>query len=641
MPALAYGNAESRQGDISSLKRLNFDYEYPEGLKLKPGSPLHGKLVDMLIRRARESANEVSHRFDAWRRIDRTMTAYIDLSESEQQLKQKDPSKPLSIVFPYSYAVLETMLGYLLSAFMQEPVFRYEGSGPEDTIGSILLTKIIDQQVARSKMLLNFHTMFRDALCYGFGAVGTDWKVEKGFQIQKQTTLHMFGPPTVKKARKRTTLWEGNTLFNIDPYRMLPDPNCPIGNAQGGEFLGWTEQTNLMNLLQEEEQAETLFNVRYLKEVGARRTTIYPDDASARNQKAGTSSFNRNEGITHPVDVVTMNVKLIPEDWGLGDGEYPELWRFKVAADMVLIEARRVELVHNKIPVGICAPDFDGYSVSPISRMEIIHGLQHTLDWMFNAHVANVRKAINNTLIVDPYMVNVNDIKNPKPGGIYRLRRPAWGRGVKGAVEQLPVTDITRGHMADSAIIREAMDKISGTDGSMMGSLRQGGPERLTSSEFQSTQQGGMTRMGRMARVIGIQAMQDLGLFFASNTQQFMSQEAYVNASGEWEQQLLQTYGKQQIPVGPLDLLVNYDFCVRDGSLPGGSDAAVWVKMFEMVSGSQQLQQNFDLVRIFGKVAEAGGEKNIYDFVNTQVQPDEAVEQGVQEGNMVPIDEVM
>jgi len=31
-------------------------------------------------------------------------------------------------------------------------------------------------------------------------------------------------------------------------------------------------------------------------------------------------------------------------------------------------------------------------------------------------------------IVVDPYIVNIQDLINLKPGGIVRIRRPGWGR---------------------------------------------------------------------------------------------------------------------------------------------------------------------------------------------------------------------
>lgn len=645
MPAIIYGNKDTYQPDNLELKKFKYDYKYPMGLDLRPWSKLHMKLIDLLMRRARESAEIISQRFDSWNTIDESLTTYIDLTESEERVIDGDDRKPVSIIYPYSYAIMETILGYLLAAYMQDPIFRYEGRSAEDTIGAVLLEMVIAQQCEYSKIILNFHTLFRDVIAYGFGIVGSNWNVEKGYKIVKTESRGFLGTK-IKKTKVRGTIFEGNELFNIDPYLALPDPNCPIGTAQKGELLGWLERTNFLTLLEDEQNDKDLFNVKYIKHVERKQTTIYNTDDSARGKKSGnTADRTKDNTIFNRTDVINLNVKLIPNDWGIGNSTYPELWKFRIACDTILIEARPIRLIHNQIPVGIAAPDFDGYSTTPISRLETLYGLQHTLDWLFNAHIANVRKAINDTLIVDPYLINVNDLTTPRPGGIARLRRPAWGRGVSGAVEQLKVVDVTQGHMVDSNIIKNAMDRVGGVSDFMSGQLRQAGPERLTGQEFQGTQQGGYTRMEKLARLIGAQAFQDIGKQFASNVQQFMSEEAHIKVVGTHKEILMKNFGvniyNDRMKVDPMDLIIDYDVKVRDGTIPGGNYSQAWIKLFEIIATSPELQQSFDLPRIFMHIAENNGAKNIHDFVKIQQQPDEQVAQEAQKGNMITLEEYM
>ena len=646
MPTIVYGNKDSRSTDNKELKKQKYTYKYPKGLDLRPWSNQHQKIVDMVMERARESADTISTRFPAWNKIDETLTTYIDLSESEERVKDVDHRKPVSIIYPYSYAIKETILGYLLAAYMQDPIFRYEGRSGEDTIGAILLEKVISQHCDRSKVILNFHTMFSDFLSYGFGIVGSKWEVEKGYKITVEEDPGIFGIGARKiKTKEFGTIFEGNALFNIDPYLSLPDPNTPIGSAQQGEMLGWVDRDNLMNLLEEEKHNKNMFNVKYLKHKKGKKTTIYNTDDSERNKKAGHTNEKRDTDTFNSMDIIHMNIKLIPNDWGLGNGQYPELWKFAIGADSVIIEARPIRLVHNQIPVGIAAPDFDGYSTTPISRLETLYGLQHTLDWMFNAHVANVRKAINDTLIVDPYMVNVKDLLNPRAGGIIRTRKPAWGRGVAGAVQQLVINDITQGHMVDSGVIKEAMDRVSGVNGSMSGELRNSGPERLTGQEFQGAQQGGFTRMEKIARIIGVQAFQDIGMQFASNAQQFMNEETYIKIIGDQQERLLESYGDNvkngRMKVDPMELVVEYDVKVRDGSIPGSNYSQAFSKLFEIVAQSPELQQQFDLPRMFMHIAENNGAKNVHEFIKVGQIPDEQAAQQAQAGNLVPMNEYL
>jgi len=246
-------------------------------------------------------------------------------------------------------------------------------------------------------------------------------------------------------------------------------------------------------------------------------------------------------------------------------------------------------------------------------------------------------------LVVDPYLVNINDLKDPRPGALIRLRRPAWGRGVDKVVQQLMVNDITRANIGDSSYITSMMDRVSGADQSMQGALRMGGPERLTRSEFQGTRGSAMSRLQHMSMVIGMQFMQDIGTMFAVHTQQYMSQDTYVRIIGRNEETLSKIFGTKSAKVSIFDLAINYDLIVRDGSIPGGNFSEAWIEMFKIIGTTPELMQQFDVTRIFMYIANQLGAKNVEDFrrnidqTNAQVMPDEQVAQQAQAGNLVPL----
>jgi hypothetical protein len=163
--------AAGEQQFNKEVLRASYNYQYPMGMNLRPLSPTHEKLKTEIYRRATESYSVMSERFDSWNTIDESLTAYIPTDEEEDELLQKDSRKPVSIVVPYSYATLETVLTYLVAAFVQDPLFRYEGWSPEDIYGAKLMELVIQQQCLKGKLGLNLHTMFRDALAYGIGVV--------------------------------------------------------------------------------------------------------------------------------------------------------------------------------------------------------------------------------------------------------------------------------------------------------------------------------------------------------------------------------------------------------------------------------------------------------------------------------------
>jgi len=655
MPPITMGHNRSAvlRERLTNLRNKNYDYEYPDGLKLKPGTEFHDKLVSKIWSRANDAHTAISNRFPTWNKIDKTLTTYIDLTESEESLKTADPNKPVSIVFPNSYAILETMISYMVMAFFQDPIFRYVGSGPDDTIGAMLLEKVIQQHCEYNKVPLALHTMFRDNFAYGLGIVVPTWKVHQGKKpvITDITETNWLGQRKLRGQEinyERAVIHEGNALENVDPYLYLPDPNVSVDHVQDGEFVGWINRTNLMSVLSQELEDPDMFNARYLKHLHNAETTIVTSNESKRGLKTNRTDYNRNEDQhAHKVDVVTMYVKLIPSEWNLGTNDYPETWVFDLAGDTVITKCRELGFMHGRFPVGVTASEYDGYSNTPISRIEVMDGMQGVLNWLFNSHIANVRKAMNDMFVVDPYLVNINDLRDPKPGKLIRMRRPAWGRGVQHAVQQLNVNDITRGNMVDTGIISSLMQTLSGTDNPVMGNLRSGGPERLTSAEFQGTMSGAVSRLERVARISSYQGLQDIAMMFASHTQQLMDGDTYVRTIGAWPEVLRKQFGvmNEPIPVTPFDLIVDYDVKIRDGSIPGGNFSQAWIQLYQIMAGNPELAQRFDMVRIFKHIAVNLGAKNVDNFErqpmpNVATAPDEQVADQAQAGNLVPIEGV-
>ncbi len=639
MPTIVRGN--NNWYDKTPDKDLG--YKYPKGLPLLPGSTLHKKIVTEVMNRAEDSWSVMSRRHPTWNEIDQTLTAYMTLDEEEQTVKNKDSRKPVSIVVPYSYATLETLLTYWVATFLTLPYFHYEGVTVDDIVGTMMLEKVIELQCINNKVGLSLHTQFRDSLTYGFGVTAPIWTEKWGWR----TYLDEAGV----KQRSRERLFEGNRLENIDPYLYLPDPSVPIHEPQKGEFVGWIQRTNYMSLLDEEFNSDgEMFNVRYLKGQDGISTLLKTDYSDREKSVGGDGRSSMAHTSVTPIDVIWMYIKLVPDDseWRLANRNYPEKWLFGVAADSVVIAAMPLGLDHDMYPVSVCVPDYDGYSVSPVSRMEIIHGLQGILDFLFSSHVTNVRKAINDMIIVDPFLVNMGDMKNPKPGKLIRTRRAAWGRGVDKVAMQLQVNDITRNNMIDSNIVMDVMQRTSSATDIVQGIMRSGG-ERRSATEARDAKMGALSRIAKSTKIASLMTMYDLGYMFASQTQQLASKESYINLT-KYQQELVEEYGidlsanKGGIKINPNDLLIKYNTIVHDGTTEFGEFAQEWVQLYQILATNPAVGAGFDMVRIFKHLARLMGAKTINEFVQKggsvkiQTMQDDMVKAEVQKGNMKAID---
>lgn len=614
----------------------HIEYTYPMGLDLQPDSQLHQNIIGKLLSRVRVAYNKLSTRRESWREIDKTLTAYVRLDEIERKVKNKDDRSPVSIVFPHSYSILETLTAFMDGLFLREPIFQYEGNSPEDTIGAILLSKVVEAHCKRFKVGLALHTAFKDGIAYGVGACFPLWKQKWGYRTRSSYGID----GQMQKTSEPALLFEGNSLENVDPYQLLLDPNYGIQSIQDAEFVGFVRRTNYYNLLPEDGKG-AVFNVRYLK--GQQCTSQFW--GSQRDQKAQITVVG-DTTILRPVDVIYLYINIIPKDWGLGDYEEPEKWLFAIAADKYIIQAQPLDLDHNMFPVAVCAPTFDGYSSAPLSRLELLAGMQDLLDWLLNSHVANVRKTINDMIIYDPYMLNTADLTDPKPGKLVRARRAAWGKDIRGSIQQLQINDVTRQNIGDAQLTMNLMNQISGSDDAMMGTLRQGGPERLSAAEFSGTQHQALGRLQSIAMIVAQQLMQDVGYMFAMHTQQMMQEDVWISTVGAWQDQLLAHYGPQiqndRMRVTPQDLNIDFDIAVN----PEGQGQATqfWVQMFDTIAKTPELYQLIDVGRVFRFVASQLGAKNVDNFLRAPIQPLGAPTEGVmaqaQAGNMLPIDEV-
>lgn len=649
IPIQGSGNISGGAGSDISLSEAKYDYSYPGELDWRPSSELHRKTLALVLERARMSHEAMSQRHPTWEAIDNTLTTYIETDDAEKKLKAADSRKPISIVVPISSATLDTILTYLVGVFLDSPLIPLGPVGPEDTKGVILLEKHIERQMAYYQGGLGIYTMLRDGFVNGIGAVSPIWKRDIGFvrNLVPNVVNTAWGTQEVvsyQEVLNEEVVFEGNQIQNINPYLYLPDPNVAAHHVQRGEFVGWVSLENRMGLLERENTTGDIFNAKYLKHIvgKSRVCSAIPKTKTRMDRDAWAG-----EG-AKPIDVIWMYINLIPSEHGLSSRDTPERWLFGVAGDELVVAARPQGFWHNRFPVACCAPDSDGYDTAPLSRMEMLQGLQEVINFLFNSHIANIRKVLNDMLVVDPSLINLNDLMNPGPGRLIRTRKAQWGRGVKDAVQQLSVTDVTRQNVGDILHTMDIVQRVSGATDPLQGIVRQGS-ERRTAEEFRETRGAAISRIQMSATLIGMQAMQGLGYLIASQTQQLASQEGFLKVSGRWAQKLQEEFGEtgEYASFNPADLNVAFDVEVKDGSSNGGENPALWKDMIQIASASPLLSTSYDLKRMFLRFCREAGVKNAEDYIqrlplmSPQVVPDEQAAAMAQSGQIAPIDQVI
>lgn len=631
-----------------------YDYDYPNGINLSPNSELHQELIAYILDKINRSSGEMSRRYDSWNRIEHQVTAFVPLDEQEEIVRRRDYRRPVSIVVPVSYYTRETLLAFITGALLSgEHIFPYVGMGPEDTKGAILYRHLIQQHCLRNKIDLALNTQWSDGLTYGAGFSVPVWETKYGKVFRKGAfnvmdwARRLVGG-TVTHDIVEDIIFEGNRLINIDPFSAFPDPDVPIHCVQDMRFFGFLTQSNRYDLLSEEISGNSdLFNVKYLKDAKLDRSRYVAKRETSREDFAGgimeMVAQTPEENI---VDLLHLYVKLIPSEHGLSDDDTPTIWYFTVANDAVIVRSVEVDAFHNMFPVTVCAPEFDGYSTTPVSRLEILYGSQQVVDWYISSHIANQRKCVNDRFVVDEEAIYMDDLLEPNPGGIIRLRRSLFGKNIDTVIKQLDVNDITMQNLTDANYMMKIIEKVSAATNDIQGFLDDNAPERRTAAEYRGTRSSAQSRLSRLAAIIYSMQMRDLSHILAMHTHQYASQEATVRLMGSWPELIGKEYdiGGSFARFDPRSIDPRFDLESIDSRVPGDEDPNAMMQLLQLGMTNPIIGQRLDIVKMYRSIARRLGERNIDNFmiqgmpmVNSQVLPDNQVQNDVADGKLVAV----
>jgi hypothetical protein len=336
-----------------------------------------------------------------------------------------------------------------------------------------------------------------------------------------------------------------------------------------------------------------------------------------------------NIGGKDSYEILQGTCEIVPSKWGLGDSDDYEKWLFTIANEQQIIQAEPLDLDHDLHPVVVGEPYTDGYEFGSTSLVDYLGPMQEMLSWMFNSHLFNVRSVLNNTFVVNPQMIDMEDLKKPGPGRVIKLKPAAFGQDPKMAFHQVPMQDVTAGHVQDMQVVQRIADNVSATNDNLRGVINQGG--RKSATEIRQGNEAGASRLAAHARLLSAQSLTTLAEVKTSNLQQNMSQEIWVMLHGP------EKAAKGPVRIGPEDISADVYFPVHDGTLPLDRTALleVWKEIFMAIIQVPGLSQAFDAMGIFEYMADLGGAKNLSTF-KMQGIGNEALDQAVQAGNMVP-----
>lgn len=604
--------------------------------RLKPNSELHRAVLDRLLGMYKMSRNQMTQFYDRWAAAELQYQAYLK-TETFDQLraasnKRGTPPELVTITVPYTYSALNTIVTYLLHTFCgSNPMFQV-GSYRSDTVKKAQNMELVLQYNGdHERIIRKLFQFFLDGEMYGLQVFRVMWKEEtRRRTVWKPSNVLPIlgrGQSQLQPTQETAVTFEGNEVRNVDPFKFFPDPRVPMEEvAEKGEFVFWKEYEGRHTL----KKAEADGLVKWIADVPNRQFRPSGDSQSQRGRLSGgrTATWGDQASNRMGYELLQGSVEIIPSEWGLGDSDNYEKWLFTIANEGQIIQAEALNLDHGRHPVVVGEPHSVGYEFGQISAGDMLGPLQEMLSWMFNSHIFNVRSVLNNSFLVNPQMVDMEDLKKPGPGRIIKLKPAAFGQDVKNAFSQIPIQDVTAGHIQDMQIIQRFADNISATNDNLRGVINTGG--RKSATEVRQSGEAGASRLASHARLVSAQSICPLAEMQTINLQQKMSQEVYLR--------LLGPEGMQDpLKISPEDISGDFYFPVHDGTLPLDRVALldVWKEIFALVLQTPGLAQVFDAVGMFQYIAELGGAKNLSTF-RIQTAGNEQIDQALTAGNLVP-----
>lgn len=617
---------------------------------LRFGSRKHVTIMSALKERFNMADEELADRHDKWRKNEERYLAYIPETEEDAVNRMRRDAghgpQTTTLVIPMSYALMMTWHTYMVTVLLgRSPIHQWEGRTVLGEKGKMPLESLMDYQTRVGQHLVPYYVWMLDTGKYGLGIVGHYWTDETSFVTEvEEVPVTFAGLPVPGKSQRQNVVreipgYEGNKLYNIHPTKAWFDPRVPLMEFQRGEFcivdVGEVSKGSIQGNPEffNKDVAATMSKTGKLTEEMRSSQIEWPEEDFDLEEPHDVESV----GSHRPKEYY---VKLRSRDWGLGDNRDSEVWVFTVLDQQVIIGARPLGSYAQRFPVDIQEHEPDGHQLTKRSFLEILGPMQDFMDWLVNTHRLNVAKALNDTLIVDPSLVHMSDVRDPLPGKLIRAKPRAFGQGLLDkSVFQLKMQDVTQQHLGTTSLIMEMMQRVSGVTEQVMGMLQPGG--RKSATEIRTSATFGVNRLKTEAEFLSASAWQPLAQTLLQNSQQWMSREQQLRIVGESGSFPNAQELEKFLTVTPEDIRGFYDYVPVDGTLPVDriAQSQMLVQLLGQMGQVPGVLAQYDMGGVFGWIGELIGAKGLKNF-KIQLTPDEIVRKQMAEGNLLRREDV-
>lgn len=588
------------------------------------------RLVDYVKSMVDMSYFRIRRRYDHWKEADRAHDVYVPPDTTEFREKA---------VIADTRAIADTVLTYLMAALAgRNPMFQLEGLNRKSRQPSLILERVLHQQMRRTGGEARVAQLLLDSVRYGFAPTKVIWDAKSN----------------------------QNRIVNFDPRRAFPDPRVNWGDWDNMQYMVFTDYVSYNSLL---------YSGLYpkLRLFPALRHKISPPrngwnaHQNHREEGKGLSIDPAQPLMRERMDHAYFTLgdaRVIDEAWvrmsghEIGVPSIDQIFLVVTILDENVVIRLQVNPYGQQFPTVIGGLYQDAHKTYGQSLYDILMPMHDIATWLLRSRVDNVQAALNNLIFVDPTQVSIPDLIDRNPWGVIRtLPGSKPGDGV--FIAQVP--DVTRGHWNDIAAMSDLKQRVSAASDAQQGMPTSDGIR--TATEIARLTQLGSQRLGVLARIMSATTIRPMVNMMVSNIQDALA----YNGSIRVDPDSMPTQLTNMVQDGYLDYDVakdlqgSIDYLVIDGTLPlePTRNAETWMNMLKIL-GETGLNMEYNMGQVAEEMIRAMGITDLDRFrISEQqraqgmspsqqitmlekmrgasVQPQEQVMREVEKGNLVPM----
>lgn len=432
-------------------------------------------LRNYITSRIKYSFNKTTYRAGVYDEIDRQLLGSVNLKGKDKLNARRNQAGESAKLTDINLAVGQSQIDTAVTALLDMLVptdKMYEPFGnAESQSAAIAVTSELNKSADKFSHINEYHKMFSDALRYDLGGCEVSWTRVIGDQLG---TDELTGE---SKIIPNSLIFQGNRLKALDMRNTFYDLTVtPEQVSTNGSYAGYVDILGISQFNELIDQGEV--NVEYVNDSwtpvnGLVKYNFKPELRTPATSEKETSRQNLDSlfGVNGSPDkaiyLITVYIKLRAKLFNLDTADGQSIWKFTLIGDRI-IGAKRLDNVHNRLPIILTSATCDSLGDSMISFSETLIPMQNFASFLINSKQRGYRKQLYGLTFYDKNKIDMRQVlsstEDNRFENAYIPVDVSDGGSVGQCVQSFNDAPDTSATMADLGSVVELMQTLLPTD---------------------------------------------------------------------------------------------------------------------------------------------------------------------------------